>query len=117
MAPSPSCSTNSFNPFMGTIVVGSLMFLCLISTSAHSYTLLRQQAGWNNKSFGSKMKCWAKDIWGRKACYLPLISHLAPLTLPLWQSFTFLLATTHQNSVDWIFGIYSVYFFDTTQVQ
>eukprot|EP01083_Nonionella_stella_P181954 653303_1 len=116
MAPS-ECSTDSLIPSWVTIGVGSLMLLCLIATSVHSYTLLRQQVGWNDRSFGSKMKCWAKDIWGRKACYLPLISHLAPLTLPLWQSFTFLLATTHQNSVDWIFGIYSVYFFDTTQVQ
>eukprot|EP01083_Nonionella_stella_P163195 536347_1 len=79
MAPS-ECSTDSLIPSWVTIGVGSLMLLCLIATSVHSYTLLRQQVGWNDRSFGSKMKCWAKDIWGRKSCYLPLISHLADTT-------------------------------------
>eukprot|EP01083_Nonionella_stella_P043134 116421_1 len=76
----PTCTTNSLLPSWVAAGVGSLMSLCLIATSVHSYILLRNQPGWNDRSFRSKMKCWAMDIWGRKSCYLPLITHLADTT-------------------------------------
>eukprot|EP01084_Bolivina_argentea_P098265 176612_1 len=75
-----SCSTESLIPVWVTITVGSLMFTFLMATSIYSYTLLKRTSGWKNKGCTGKIKSWAADIWGRKSCYMPIISHLADTT-------------------------------------
>eukprot|EP01083_Nonionella_stella_P017272 48288_1 len=80
MAPSTTCSTESLIPSWIIMGVGSIMLLCLVATSVYSYKLKSSQIGWKDRTCISKMKSWAMDIWGRKSCYLPIITHLADTT-------------------------------------
>eukprot|EP01083_Nonionella_stella_P246596 855939_1 len=52
----------------------ALIFTTIISIQ---HLKIAKKNEWNDASFCGKMKLCARDIWGRKSVYLPLVSHLA----------------------------------------
>eukprot|EP01083_Nonionella_stella_P193996 715854_1 len=66
---------------------------------------------WNEASFCQKIKLCARDVWGRKSIYLPLVSHLADSTTDIASIVEFgIIGSTYSEkecgvNVWWLFAL------------
>ena len=72
-----SCATSSIITTRVTIVYGAIYGLILIFVSIYSFKFLNKY----NKKFNKSNSCkklykWLRDVWKRKRCYIPIITHL-----------------------------------------
>eukprot|EP01083_Nonionella_stella_P245138 852443_1 len=76
---SAKCTTSSPTPLWVSLIFGSFSFMALICTTIMSIRHLKtsMKHDWIEASFCTKIKLCARDVWGRKSVYLPLVSHLA----------------------------------------
>eukprot|EP01084_Bolivina_argentea_P148558 259681_1 len=73
-----SCSTSSAVSIYISITVASIYVLVLLSVSIYSYNfLLEFDEKFQTSPLLKKCKSWFKDVYKRRRCYLPIITHLA----------------------------------------
>eukprot|EP01083_Nonionella_stella_P047777 127896_1 len=71
------CSTDSESGEYVTIAYGSLYAVFLIMVSGYSFNFLMEYSSKFEKgSCLKKSKMWFMDIWKRRRCYVPLITHI-----------------------------------------
>eukprot|EP01084_Bolivina_argentea_P045866 84417_1 len=72
-----NCSTSSIITTQITIAYGIIYALTLIVVSIYSFRFLNEyNQKFNNSSFVKKLWKWFKDLWRRRRCYIPIITHL-----------------------------------------
>ena len=71
------CATSSIITTQVTIVYGIIYGVILIIVSIYSFRFLNKYNKKFNKSNPfKKLYKWSKDLWKRKRCYVPIITHL-----------------------------------------
>eukprot|EP01083_Nonionella_stella_P293917 999437_1 len=72
-----SCSTRSEISEYVTIAYGLLYTIFVIMVSGFSFHLLMKYSSKFEKgSCFKKIKLWFMDIWKRRRCYIPLVTHI-----------------------------------------
>eukprot|EP01083_Nonionella_stella_P227236 806408_1 len=78
MSTGSDCSTSSIIGIGLTIVFGVVYGLVLVAVSLYSYRfLMKHNTKFTQSNCIKKLKSWIRDVYKRRGCYLPLITHLA----------------------------------------
>eukprot|EP01083_Nonionella_stella_P249698 863121_1 len=73
----PTCTTSSIIPRWVTTAFGSTYGVLLTVVSVHSFRfLMKFNPTFAKKSTGARFKMWIRDVWQRRRCYIPLLTHL-----------------------------------------
>eukprot|EP01083_Nonionella_stella_P273476 927672_1 len=97
-----SCSTQSEISDYVAIAYGSLYITFVIMVSAYSfYFLMKYSAKFRKKSCIKKFKTWSMDIWKRRRCYVPLLTHIFDQITDYSVAIQFLLLSQSQYHDDW----------------
>eukprot|EP01083_Nonionella_stella_P240133 839735_1 len=73
----PTCTTSSIIPRWVTIAFDSTYAILLTVASVHSFHfLMKFNQKFAYKSTCARFKMWIRDVWQRRRCYIPLITHL-----------------------------------------
>ena len=71
------CSTSSIITQNVTIAYGSIYGTTLVIVSIYSFHFLfKYNPKFTNSSLFKKITMWIKDVWKRRRCYIPLITHI-----------------------------------------
>eukprot|EP01083_Nonionella_stella_P273475 927671_1 len=97
-----TCSTQSDISDYVTIAYCSLYITFLNVVSAYSfYFLMKYSAKFRKKSCIKKFKMWFMDIWKRRRCYVPLVTHIFDQITDYSVAIQFLLLAQSQYQHDW----------------
>eukprot|EP01083_Nonionella_stella_P184658 671280_1 len=73
----PTCTTSSIIPRWVTIAFGSTYGVLLAVVSVHSFRfLMKFNQKFAKKSTCARFRMWIRDVWQRRRCYIPLLTHL-----------------------------------------
>eukprot|EP01084_Bolivina_argentea_P160887 280127_1 len=76
---SSSCTTSSSLGVGVSIIFGTIYGLILIVVTIYSNSLLTFNNKFASAGCCKKLKLWMMDVYKRRRCYLPVITHLADL--------------------------------------
>ena len=75
--PKIGCATSSTISTALTIGYGIIYASILLIVSVYSFNLLtRHDSKFQHAHFSKKIRIWAVDLWKRRRCYLPILTHL-----------------------------------------
>eukprot|EP01083_Nonionella_stella_P020799 57700_1 len=98
-----NCSTSSIVTTNVTIAYGVTYGLALLFVSIYSFRFLNTfNVKFSQSSFIKKVIKWTKDVWLRRRCYIPIITHLFDQITDISVAIQFYDLSITKNDNDWI---------------